>query len=262
MAILIFSPYFIAWSAVFGLLDKNRERWGHLAKYKIFLSIFSIAPLGVIFLMLFDAYNAFECVIIRPVYWLFTQKLFRTETFDEQGYKKLRRVSEVCAESLFQALVQFALLWTINTGEGNQGIDAFTVSLSILISIIVIVFWSAILWAESHSNGLTLFEYLPIVLQGSFKFVPKLPAIERGTKNGEKVNWTQVKLDLNGLSGIMKALESPTCSLKFIKVSFYLLFLIFFELWCLTKFGDHSYVCVFSLQHNTNMGALFFCCLI
>ena len=217
MSVLIFSPYFIAWSAVFQLLDKKRELWAHLTKYKVFISLFSIAPIGVLFLMMFDVYNAFECVIIRPVYWLFTQKLFRTETFEEQGYKKLRRVSEVCAESLFQAILQLIILVAIER-SGNNGIEAVTVALSLFISLIVIAFWTLILTIESRANGLRFAEYIPIVLQESFKFVPKLPAIERGTKNGQKVNWTNVKLDLNGLSGIMKALESPTSALNFIQV--------------------------------------------
>ena len=37
-------------------------------------------------------------------------------------------------------------------------------------------------------------EYVTVVFNGSFNFVPYLPAIERGKENGKKVNWIYFKL--------------------------------------------------------------------
>ena len=220
MSILIFSPYYAAWSSSFHFLDKQREFWGDLTKYKIFLTLFSITPIGVLFLLLFDTHIAIECCIIRPLYWLLTQKLLRNDTFEESGYKKLRRVSELCTEKVFQAILQLIVLILVAT-ESNSDVNEISivlVAISFALSLYKVHSVLSRITKEAKENGLTRYEYLPIVLQGSFKFVPKLAAIERGTVNGTRVNWTKVELDSNGLSGIMKAVESPACSLNFIKV--------------------------------------------
>lgn len=236
-AALIITPYFIAWSSVWGLIEKKREQinkpgnkhiiWGNARRYRIFVTLFSFAPFGVILLMLFDCWIVFEFIIIRPIYFLFRFKLFRTDTFEELGYRKLRRVSEVCSETLFQAIVQLWILLAIKNAQnlgtdfgGQGGITVFEVVLSLIASFFVIILWfGIILRIESSSNGISLIEYLPIVLQGSFKFVPFLPAIEKGTKNGKRVNWCLFKFDLNALSALGKALGSPNCNLETIKVS-------------------------------------------
>ena len=44
-------------------------------------------------------------------------------------------------------------------------------------------------------------------------------AIERGTKNGEKVNWCFFKYDIDSISALSKALGSPKCKLETIKIT-------------------------------------------
>ena len=58
-----------------------------------------------------------------------------------------------------------------------------------------------------------------MVLQGSFNFVPYLPAIERGKR--AKVNWTNFKFDSHSVGLVSKALISPECELTTIKLSGY-----------------------------------------
>eukprot|EP01083_Nonionella_stella_P021384 59325_1 len=234
-SVLIITPYFIAWSSVWGLIEKKREVvnaennnksshiiFGSKRRYRIFVSLFSFAPCGVILLILFDLWIVFEFIVIRPIYFLLRFRLFRTDTFEELGYRKLRRVSEVCSESLFQAFVQLSIILAIkryDDGGEDADITVLDVTISLFASFFVIALWCGILRIESASNGISLFEYLPIVLQGSFKFVPFLPAIEKGTKNGVAVNWCLFKFDLNALTALGRALGAPNCALQVIKVS-------------------------------------------
>ena len=155
-------------------------------------------------------------------FWLkmhcFSFKLFRTDTFEELGYRKMRRVSEVCSETIFQAFIQLILLIRVWEAERSGSVDnpgnvgEFSVFFSLVASVFVIVLWfGIILKIEAKSNGMAVAEYLPIVLQGSFKFVPFLPAIERGTDTGQNVNWTGYKFDLNALSALGKVCKLPIC---------------------------------------------------
>ena len=235
--ILIITPYFIAWSSLWVLFDKKREQvnkkennnhiiFKNKRRYSIFVTLFSFAPFGVMILILFDCWIVFEFIFIRPLYFCCRFKLFRSDTFEELGYRKLRRVSEVCSETLFQALVQLWIILYIKSADtlgsdfNGGGINVFEVTLSLIASFFVIILWfGIILRIESSSNGISLIEYIPIVLQGSFKFVPFLPAIEKGTKNGKKVNWCLFKFDLSALSALGKALGSPNCNLQIVKVS-------------------------------------------
>ena len=44
---------------------------------------------------------------------------------------------------------------------------------------VVLVLWGVLL-LRVRDGGLRLYEYVTVILQGSFNFVPYLPAIERG----------------------------------------------------------------------------------
>ena len=187
--VLIFAPYFIAWTSIFVLFDKKKEIWNRKKKYfkgKVLPALFALSPIGVLVLIAFDVWTVIEFIVIRPIFFLFRCKLIRTDSFEELGYRKLRRVSEVCSETIFQAILQLVLFIIIRRAEKNaveseSGIDdielsSFTVGISLALSIIVIILWfGIILKIESSANGMNLPEYLPIVLQGSFKFVPFLP---------------------------------------------------------------------------------------
>ena len=158
--ILIITPYFIAWASVWTLIDKKREQIGkegnekHILfrnrfRYELFRGLFSVAPIGVIMLLLFDCWNVFEFIVVRPLWFGGTQKLFRADTFEELGYRKLRRVSEVCSETIFQAFVQLYIILSINANEAegvDVGIDEFAVTSSFLSSLFVIVLWFETGW--------------------------------------------------------------------------------------------------------------------
>ena len=112
---------------------------------------------------------------------------------------------------------------SINANEEkgvDVGVDEFAVTTSFLSSVFAIALWfGLILRFEAASNGISMIAYIPIVLQGSFKFVPFLPAIEKGTANGQSVNWCLFKFDLSAVSALGHALGQPTCTLQTVKVS-------------------------------------------
>ena len=60
-----------------------------------------------------------------------------------------------------------------------------------------------------------------MVFNGSFNFVPYLPAIERGKENGQKVNWIYYKLTNETVATIANALISPTSQCSTMKLSSY-----------------------------------------
>ena len=71
-------------------------------KIQIGVILFAIAPIGVCFLVLLDVYLLFEDFIVKPVVLCCTKRILRDESHAEKGYKKLRRVSEVVAETICQ----------------------------------------------------------------------------------------------------------------------------------------------------------------
>ena len=93
--VLIITPYYIAWATVWALVDKKRELVGkkgnekHLIfrnefRYNTFRYLFGFPPVGVLILALFDCWNVFEFIIIRPIYWCFTY-VFIGSVFQEVG---------------------------------------------------------------------------------------------------------------------------------------------------------------------------------
>lgn len=76
-----------------------------------------------------------------------------------------------------------------------------------------------VLKIESKQSGLHFYEYVTVVLQGSFNFVPLLPSIERGKRSA--VNWTDFRFDSHSVGLVSKALISPECTLETIKLSAY-----------------------------------------
>ena len=58
-------------------------------------------------------------------------------------------------------------------------------------------------------------------MQDSFNFVEMLPAIERGTENGLKVNWCMNTFTEDGVAHAVKGVNSPACRLKLLKISSY-----------------------------------------
>ena len=71
-------------------------------KIQIGVILFAIAPIGVLFLVMLDVYLLFEDFIIKPIVLCCTKRILREESHAEKGYKKLRRVSEVVAETICQ----------------------------------------------------------------------------------------------------------------------------------------------------------------
>ena len=91
---------------------------------------------------------------------------------------------------------------------------------SALVSSVLITFlWIFILFFESKKNGMGFVEYTTVVFQGSFKFVPYLPAIARGKLS--KVNWTYFEIRNGSVGTIANALMDPLCKLKVVKLSNY-----------------------------------------
>ena len=99
----------------------------------------------------------------------------------------------------------------------SEEVEMKWVYLSLVTSIIVLILWTIVLSIEARGFGLHFYEYVTVVLQGSFNFVPYLPAIERGKR--DRVNWTDFGFDSHSVGLVSKALISPECSLVEIKLS-------------------------------------------
>ena len=116
---LLLAPYFIAWSALFGFLSKNYRS----QSYECLTILFTLTPIGIVMLMLNDIYHVIECVLLKPIYFVATcGRKLRSESFEELGYYKLRRVSEIFSESMLQGLLQ---LWILLTIRASGQIDGF-----------------------------------------------------------------------------------------------------------------------------------------
>ena len=214
-------------------------------KIQIGVILFAIAPIGVCMLVLLDVYLLFEDFIVKPVVLCCTKRILREESHAEKGYKKLRRVSEVVAETIcqvwsyifwvymflnimrdcvridicLQTVLQVYILLIHADGRLNAGVEIRWVYVSLVTSCIVLVLWGIVLSIEARGYGLHFYEYVTVVLQGSFNFVPYLPAIERGKR--QRVNWTDFRFDSHSVGLVSKALISPECALEEIKLSAY-----------------------------------------
>eukprot|EP01084_Bolivina_argentea_P143264 251637_1 len=231
---ILIAPYFIAWSALFQFVQRNYED----KKYRCFTILFTFSPIGLFMLMVNDIYHVIECVFLKPIYFIITcGRKLRSESFEELGYYKLRRVSEIFSESVLQACLQLYILLSLQRSikevEGGDtsndsdhfkiesNIDPISVISAFLSSLFIILLWITILSFESKKNGMTFVEYVTVVFQGSFKFVPYLPAIMRGKPNGKKVNWIYFKVRNGAIGTIAGALISPLCQLQIVKLSTY-----------------------------------------
>eukprot|EP01083_Nonionella_stella_P016819 46952_1 len=188
-------------------------------KIQIGVILFAIAPIGVCFLVLMDVYLLLEDFIIKPVYLCLSKEILREESHAEKGYKKLRRVSEVVAETICQTVLQIYIITAYRNGRISPDVEMRWVVISLVTSCIVLVLWTIVLSIEAKGFGLHFYEYVTVVLQGSFNFVPYLPAIERGKR--QHVNWTDFAFDSHSVGLVSKALISPECSLERIKLSAY-----------------------------------------
>jgi len=56
--------------------------------------------LDILLLFLNDMYHLIESVAVKPLYLLVTGRNFRIESYEELGYYKLRRMSEIFAETV------------------------------------------------------------------------------------------------------------------------------------------------------------------
>lgn len=186
--------------------------------------LFNIAPLGIAFLVVVDIYHWFECVFIKPMFYVFTcGKQIRTISYGELGYYKMRRVAEIFAEAMPQAFVQLFILIRFRAGcpEGLKCPTLPSVLMALGSSVFVLLLWCTILKLEAKKNGMGFAEYVTVIFQGSFNFVEMLPAIERGTETGKKVNWCLYKFSDEGVGHVAKALNSPNCKLNLLKISKY-----------------------------------------
>jgi len=215
----IVAPYVIAWTslAAFNMkkLRQNRNHPGWIT----FVLLFSVCPFGILFLLLNDIYHFTECVI-KPIFWLLTLgKELRTISYDELGYYKLRRVSEIFSEAIPQALLQGVML--VTPLSETLDLNILLVCFGLITSALVLLLWTAIIYFEGKKNGMKFAEYTTVIMQGSFDFVEMLPAIERGTATGRRINWTKYKFSTDGVGHVSKALNSPSCKLEFLKISTY-----------------------------------------
>eukprot|EP01084_Bolivina_argentea_P093975 168968_1 len=186
-------------------------------KIQIGVILFAIAPIGVMFLVLMDIYLLFEDFVIKPVWLCCSKHILREESHAERGYKKLRRVSEVVAETICQTVLQLYIIMGYGSSSISSQIEIGFVYISLCTSITVLILWGIVLSVEANGFGLHFYEYITVVLQGSFNFVPYLPAIERGKK--DRVNWTDFRFDSHSVGLVSKALISPECNLCEIKLS-------------------------------------------
>eukprot|EP01083_Nonionella_stella_P243612 848697_1 len=228
--VFVLSPYVIGWVSILQFMLRHfYKQLQESKKFKtanILFILFNILPFGVMSLIVGDVFHLLEYLIVRPIAYLSQMcgkwKLeLRTISFEELGYWKLRRVSEIYAETIPQSVLQLFLLLFLRASSELLDINVFSVVLALLSSIVVTLFWIAILLFESRSNGMSFVEYMTVVFQGSFKFVPYLPAIERGSKTGIDVNWTRYRLDVDGVGSFAKALQSARCKLRRLKISLY-----------------------------------------
>ena len=219
-AAFICAPYIIAWTAAAAMNAKKLKQNRRNICFIVGCMLFNIAPIGIGFLLVVDVYHWIECVFIKPIFYVATcGKQIRTISYGELGYYKLRRVSEIFAEAMPQAVIQLLIL--LSGGAGCGECTTGSVLLALGSSCFVLILWCTILKIESKKNGMGFVEYVTVVFQGSFNFVEMLPAIERGTETGIKVNWTLYKFADEGVGHVAKAVNSPSCRLKLLKMSKY-----------------------------------------
>eukprot|EP01083_Nonionella_stella_P083398 230608_1 len=220
--ILLLSPYFIAWSVLFKFIEKNHDD----RRYRLFTFLFTISPIGLLILVINDVYHVLECVFLKPIHFIVTcGRKLRSESFEELGYYKFRRVSEIFCESVMQAMMQLWILLHIKFSyrefDREVEVNPVAVVMAFVSSTFIIALWITILIIESKKNGMTFVEYVTVVFQGSFKFVPYLPAIMRGKETGKKVNWIYFRVRNSSVGTICNALLSPKCVLERVKLSGY-----------------------------------------
>ena len=96
-------------------------------------------------LMILDVYLLVEDLLIKPVFLCLNKNnQFREESLAEQGYKKLRRVSEVVAETLCQTVLQF-FIYIEFSAQDNTKVNTSVVLLSLITSILVLFSWGVVL---------------------------------------------------------------------------------------------------------------------
>ena len=225
----ISSPYLIAWTVLsqYSSRQLTQARKAFCLKKWIkvlFILIFDIAPIGILIIIAHDVYHLIECVVIKPLYYLVTLgKDFRMISYEELGYYKLRRVAEIFSEALPQAVLQGLLVVFLGGEKLCNKCSTTSVVVAFISSLLVFVLWSTIIKIEGGVNGMGFVEYVTVIFQGSFKFVPFLPAIERGTEKGVRVNWTHYKFSIDSIGSVGAGLNSPQCILERIKISDYTL---------------------------------------
>eukprot|EP01083_Nonionella_stella_P250268 864524_1 len=236
--VFMLTPYYIAWAASFGYLQQRTmestttyEQWQELQDdgtavvktktsnnhVQICVLLFAIAPIGVCVLVFIDVYLLLEDFIIKPIFLCYAKRIFRGDSQAEKGYKKLRRLSEVVSGTICQTVLQICIVTAFRDGRVSADVEIKWVVLSLVTSCIVLGLWTIVLCIEANQFGLPFYEYVTVVLQGSFNFVPYLPAIEQGEK--QRVNWTDFTFDSHSVGLVAKALISPECSLVEIKLS-------------------------------------------
>eukprot|EP01083_Nonionella_stella_P087505 243497_1 len=229
--VLITAPYYVAWAVMFQFIRnkvflssfKNKKCRQFMYQGVLF-PVFLFSPLGLAILILYDFYHTFECAILKPLWFGCTGRKLRTESYHEQGYKKLRSVSEIFAETICQSLFNAWILYRVK-GDAFRtdalNIDLNKVLMSFGSSLFSLCVYGVILYYEANKYGLSVIEYLCVVMTGSFNFVPYLPAIERGRENGESVNWIYYKLTNYNIGNIGMAFNSRRARCDRIKVSDY-----------------------------------------
>eukprot|EP01084_Bolivina_argentea_P239662 402776_1 len=224
---LIAAPFVIAWSVASQTILNKYEKAHRLhvnsKSWSLFIFFYDIAPIGIIMILLFEIYHWFETIIIIPIYWLCTLgKRHRNISYQELGYYKLRKVSEVFAESLPQSVFQLCLLLGVFGPASCDQCNVGSVIQSLITSIIIATVWCTALYFEGRANGLSFAEYVSVTFQGSFDFVPYLPAIEKGVElKGEFVNWSSFKILTESFGQISKSVYCISCELQLLKVSEY-----------------------------------------
>eukprot|EP01084_Bolivina_argentea_P239663 402777_1 len=171
---LVAAPFVIAWTVaghtILSKYEKAHRKKRNRRFWSVILALYDVAPIGILMVFIYEVLHWIEFILIAPIYFFFTGgRTYRTVGYQEKGYYKLRKVSEVFAESLPQAIFQLCLLLGI-WGDIRQCDKCKTSSvvMSLLTSSALVLLWCVGLFFESRANGISFPEYVAITFQGSF----------------------------------------------------------------------------------------------
>ena len=229
-------PFVLVWSASLRFIDDwmQKKLFGRLdgntccAKTmgNMFLIIYMFPPIGSILVAFYEVYW-----VLTDVWRCFKAFIFGSITIEAQdrqsnAFKNYRKAIEIFAESLPQTLLQVYIFVRITwdndiTAQQQYGISLNDLAMSLGVSLLNLCVNFYQFRSEADLHGMYVMEYALSVLQLAEvpiqKFVPRLPAIEKGLV--EEVNFGGFKFDKASVTPLLEALHSTKCKLKTIKLS-------------------------------------------